>query len=244
MYENCNTINAYNKHVFTFILLHPMHCNDDYYNDLIYNFEMNIKSKYIFDSIKFVMVNAPLMNIDYPNNKLFNISSWYNYYTCNDGIDKIDKINVNDYKFQSNRILNIINNEAFILNNYNRIFLVGVSQGGTLLFDILNNLPRNIGGIFAIKTIYMYKYTNMTNKIINTPIYIFSGKNDNIYTIKLQNKFFKKLIKKKYKIKWLIKENIDHNTKTIDEDNFIIDNFLNKFTNSNFDHIFSNIIIV
>ena len=67
---------------------------------------------------------------------------------------------------------------------------MGVSQGGTILFDILNNLPRNIGGIFAIKTVYMYKYTVMTNKFINTPIYIFSGKNDNIYTIKLQNKCF------------------------------------------------------
>ena len=100
---------------------------------------------------------------------------------------------------QSNRILNIINNEAFILNNYNRI-LVGVSQGGTLLFDILNNIPEILEE-FCIKTIYMYKYTKLTNKLMNTPIYIFSGNDDNIYTIKFQKKCYKKIINKKYKQK-------------------------------------------
>tara|TARA_E500000178_G_C16972255_1_gene731506 strand:+ start:754 stop:1482 length:729 start_codon:yes stop_codon:yes gene_type:complete len=238
MYNNCNIINAYGKHEFTFILLHPMHCNSDYFNSLIVNFEKNNHSNFLFESIKFIMVNADKMDIDYPNNKLYNISSWYNYYTCNDGIDKIDKINTEQYYIQSNRILNIINNEAFILNNYNRIFLVGVSQGGTLLFDILNNIPRNIGGIFAIKTIYMYKYTKLTNKFINTPIYIFSGNDDNIYTIKFQKKCYKKIINKKYKTKWLIKENLDHNTKSLDEDNFIINNFINKINNSEYEFFF------
>ena len=238
MYNNCNVINASNKHEFTFILLHPMHCNGDYFNSLVVNFEKNNFSNYIFESIKFIMVNADKIDIDYPNNKLYNISSWYNYYTCNDGIDKIDKINTEQYYIQSNRILNIINNEAFILNNYNRIFLVGVSQGGTLLFDILNNIPRNIGGIFAIKTIYMYKYTKLTNKFINTPIYIFSGNDDNIYTIKFQKKCYKKIINKKYKTKWLIKENLDHNTKSLDEDNFIINNFINKINNSEYEFFF------
>jgi predicted esterase len=238
MYNNCKVINASNKHEFTFILLHPMHCNGDYFNSLVVNFEKNNFSNYIFESIKFIMVNADKIDIDYPNNKLYNISSWYNYYTCNDGIDKIDKINTEQYYMQSNRILNIINNEAFILNNYNRIFLVGVSQGGTLLFDILNNIPRNIGGIFAIKTIYMYKYTKLTNKFINTPIYIFSGNNDDIYTIKFQKKCYRKIINKKYRTKWLIKENLDHNTKSLDEDNFIINNFINKINNSEYELFF------
>ena len=42
MYNNCNIINAYGKHEFTFILLHPMHCNSDYFNSLIVNFENHI----------------------------------------------------------------------------------------------------------------------------------------------------------------------------------------------------------
>ena len=238
MYNNCNVINPSSKHKFTFILLHPMYCNSDYFNSLILNFKKKYYSKFIFESIKFIMINSPKIDIDYPHNKLHNISAWYNYYTCNDGIDKLDKINIEQYYFQSNRILNIINNEAFILNNYNKIFLVGVSQGGTLLFDILNNIPRNIGGIFAIKTIYMYKYTKLTNKFINTPIYIFSGNNDDIYTIKFQKKCYRKIINKKYKTKWLIKENLDHNTKSLDEDNFIINNFINKIINSEYEFFF------
>ena len=84
----------------------------------------------------------------------------------------------------------------------------------------------------------MYKYTKLTNKFINTPIYIFSGNDDNIYTIKFQKKCYKKIINKKYKTKWLIKENLDHNTKSLDEDNFIINNFINKINNSEYDFFF------
>ena len=127
------------------------------------------------------------MNINYPNNNLYNIPSWYNYYTCYNNISKVDIINYDDFKNQTNRITEIINNEAFLLNNYKKIFIIGISQGGTLLFNVLNKLPRNIGGLFCIKSIYMDKYIKLKNNK-NTPIFIFSGNNDYIYNIKFQKK--------------------------------------------------------
>jgi predicted esterase len=170
------------------------------------------------------------MNIDYPNNKLYNVSSWYNYYTYYNNISKIDKINIEDFENQCNRITEIIKNEAYILNKFNKIFIIGVSQGGTLIFNILNKLPRNIGGLFCIKSIYMDKYIKL-KKNKNTPIYIFSGNLDKVYNIKFQKKTFELLKKRKYNVNHTIINNIDHYSITNLEHNFIINSFLNCIYN-------------
>ena len=224
MYQDCNIINASRKHKFTFIMLHPMNCDSKYFYDFLNYFEKIRKINYIFESIKFIFPEASFMNIDYPKNKQYNIRSWYNYYTCYNNINKIDKIDINDFEESTNRIINIIYNEAFILNNFRHIYLIGVSQGGTLLFNILNKLPRNIGGLFVIKSIYMDKYIKL-RKNVKTPIYIYSGSNDFVYNLKLQKKCFDK-IKKKYFIKWTIIDELDHFKIITKEHKFIINNFL------------------
>ena len=206
-------------------MLHPMFSKYTYFNDLISDFERDRKSCIYFESIKFIFPESPIIDVDYPNNKQYNVNSWYNYYSCYDGIDKIDKIDQTQYNNQSIRITKIINREAKILNNYKKIFLGGVSQGGTLIFDILNRIPKDLGGIFCIKSIYMDKYINLVNNL-KTPIYIFSGENDNIYTISLQNTGFNILIKKKYNVTWSVIPNLDHGTKSIEENNFIINKFI------------------
>ena len=163
------------------------------------------------------------MNIDYPNNKLYEIQSWYNYYTCYDNINKLDKINIQDFENSTNRIINIIYNEALTLNSFKHIYLIGVSQGGTLLFNILNKLPKNIGGLFVIKSIYMHKYIKL-KKNRKTPIYIYSGSKDSIYTLKFQKKCLKNL--KKYKLYHTIIKDLDHFSIEIYEQDFIINSFL------------------
>ena len=184
-------------------------------------------SKY-FDNIKFIFPNAPILDIDYPNNKQFNVNSWYNYYTCYDNINKIDEINLNDFSNETKRIQKILNNEAILLNSYKNIYLGGVSQGATLVFNILNNINRNIGGIFIIKSLYMHKYINLKqNK--NTPIYIYSGNIDEVYNINFQKKMIEKL--SNYTIYWNIIENLDHGSKILEEDLFIINSFSNNLTN-------------
>ena len=118
MYENCKINNPYLEHKLTFIMLHPMHCDSSYFNDFLSYFK-NIKNNNInFNNIKFIFPEASYMNIDYPNNKLYDIQSWYNYYTCYDNINKLDKINIQDFENSTNRIINIIYNEAFKLNSF------------------------------------------------------------------------------------------------------------------------------
>ena len=70
MYANCNIINPKNRHFFTFIMLHPMQCDSNYFNDFLEYFENINKAKYLYDSIKFIFPESPIMDIDYPY-KLF-----------------------------------------------------------------------------------------------------------------------------------------------------------------------------
>lgn len=225
MYKNCNIINSANKHKITFIMLHPMCCNSNYFNNFIEYIKNNYTQSQYLKNIKFIFPDAPIINIDYPENKLYNINSWYNYYSCFNGINRIDKIDTKQFNNQCNRIVKIINNEAKILNDYSKIYLGGVSQGGTLVCNILNKLEYSIGGIFCIKTIYMDKYIKL-KKNNNTKIYIFSGELDNIYSLKLQKFTFDKLKKRNFKIKHTIIKNLDHYEITKYEHQFIIRNLL------------------
>lgn len=225
MYSNCNIINPRNKHLFTFIMLHPMQCDYKYFNNFIDYFERMNNLNYIFNSIKFIFPDSPIMDIDYPNNKQYQVNSWYNYYTCYDNLNKIDKINVEDFERSTERIVNIIYNEAFILNKFKSIYLIGVSQGGTLLFNILNKLPKSIGGLFCIKTIYMNKYIKLKNNK-KTPFYFFCAARDLIYNYKFQKICYEKLKKRKYKINYTIINNLDHHSISNYEHEFIINNFI------------------
>ena len=225
MYANCNIINPTNRHLFTFIMLHPMQCDSNYFNNFLEYFERIYKAKYLYDSIKFIFPESPIMDVDYPKNKQYNVKSWYNYYTCYDNIVDIDIIDVMDYNYQTNRILDIIHKEAFVLNNYDNIFIAGTSQGGTLLFNILNKLPCKIGGIFCIKSIYMYKYTEI-NFYIETPIFIFTTVHDDIYNYKLQKISFNKIKNKSCNFNWIKVKNFLHNEYNEQENIFIINNLL------------------
>ena len=218
MYENTLIIKSNKKHKYTFIMLHPMYSDATYFNDYINYFKNNC---IIANAIKFIMPQSPLMTIDYPHNKQYCVKSWYNYYSCYNNLNKVDKISIQDFNEQTSRLVSIINSEATILNTYKSIFIIGVSQGGTLLFNILNKLPSPLGGLFCIKSLYMYKYIKL-RKNRATPLYFFSGTKDEIYNLEYQKKC-SALLERKYKLIWRIVTNLDHYTKTKEEYKFISD---------------------
>ena len=226
MYDNSildNSIihNNTKKHKYTFIMLHPMFSDSTYFNDYIEYFKNNSS---IANSIKFILPESPVMDVDYPNNKQYNVKSWYNYYTCYNNLNKLDKINSSEFLLQTQRIVSIINNEAAILKSYKSIFILGVSQGGTLLFNILKFLPESLGGLFCIKSLYMYKNIHLkTNNA--TPMFFFSGNKDSVYNLTFQIKC-SKLLKPNYNISWTIIDGLDHYEKTEEEYIFVLKYFL------------------
>jgi len=136
----------------------------------------------------------------------------------------LDKINSDDYNLQTQNIVSIINNEASILKSYKTIFIVGVSQGGTLLFNILKFLPQPLGGLFCIKSLYMYKYIHLKNNN-TTPMFFFSGNKDDVYNLAFQIKC-SKLLEANYNIAWTIIDGLNHYDKIEEEYMFVLKNFL------------------
>ena len=202
-------------------MLHPMGSDSSYFDEYIEYIKNNNK---IYNKINFILPESPIMDVDYPNNKQYNVKSWFNYYTYNNNIDIIDEISVKDYNLACNSIITIINREATILGSYKRIFLLGVSQGGTLLFNILNKLEKPLGGLFCIKSLYMYKYVKLTKNTC-TPLYFYSGNKDEVYNLEFQQSC-SKLLEKKYKVTWTIINELNHHEKRIDEYKFVLDNML------------------
>ena len=192
-----------NKHLFTMILLHGMNSDVNSFNNFLNFFKSNIFFKDYFNSVKFIIPQSPTINVYYPNNTIYNCHAWYNYYTQYDGLEKIDKISVNDFQKSTQRILKIINKEKKIINNKN-IYLIGVSQGGTLIFNILKFLNFPIGNTFIIDSIYMYNYINLNQS--KTSINIIAHYLDEIYTYNFQ----------KYCLTYLTNNKINYNLLTID----------------------------
>ena len=216
MYENCKIISHKGPHKYSLLMLHPMYSDASYFNDYITYFKNNC---IIANAIKFILPQSPLMTIDYPNNKQYCVASWYNYYSCYNNLNKVDKISIEDFNEQTCRLVSIINSEAAILKTYKSIFIIGVSQGGTLLFNILNKLPNPLGGLFCIKSLYMYKYIKL-RKNRATPLFFYSGTKDEVYNLEYQKKCAQ-LLQRKYKLVWHIVTNLDHYTKIEEEYKFV-----------------------
>jgi len=211
-----------NQHLYTIILLHGMYSNNESFNKFLNYFKNHHKYKFIYNNIKFIIPSSPIITLHYCYPYINKISAWYNYFTCYDGLCKIDKIDIDEFNFQSERIANIIKKESKILNNNKQIFIIGVSQGGTIAFNIIKYLPFNIGAIVSINSIYMNKYIKLNKKYNKIPIYIYSLLKDEIYPFKFQKFCYKVLEKKNFKLKWYINSIDKHSDENIDQYKFII----------------------
>ena len=188
------------SHKYSLILLHGMNMQIKE----LYSITEILQKKYIH--LKIIIPTANKMDISWPDGPEYNIRSWYNYYTRNDNQFVHDTINIDDFNYQTNNIFKIIDNERKILKNSKSIIIAGISQGGTLAFNIGLNYFEKLGGIIGIHTIFMDNIIKINNNSNKIPIYLFSGSKDKIYNIKFQDISLDKLRDKKYKIFWYIKK--------------------------------------
>lgn len=206
-------INPIDEHKYTLILLHGMYSNP---NDLL---DISKILKNTFNFLKIILVHSPIIDIDWPDGKECNVNSWYNYYTRNDNLMEHDNINKIQFKEQYLRIDKIIKNENRLIKN--NVILGGYSQGGTLVYDIVLNSNNLIKAGFIFHSVFMDNIIQINNiKNIKIPIFIVSGKKDNIYNFKLQEQMINLLKSTNVPIYWKILNNIGHCEYSNDEEIF------------------------
>lgn len=217
------------KHEYSIILLHGMNQTNESLMKLTYKLIKKYKN------LKIILPNSPKRDITWKNvndwknindgldGDVNNINSWYNYFTHNDGLMKHDEIDESEFYVQVKRINKIIDEEVNLLHGKSdNILIGGFSQGGTLALHIGLNYYKPLGCIIGVHTILMDNVTCITNECQKIPIYLFSGKKDEIYNIRLQKRSLKNLKKLEYEIVWKIEKDLTHSQYSNSENLFII----------------------
>ena len=186
-------INPKFKHIKTIILLHGLNQSIDSLMNIVQL--IKIKKR----GIRFILPIADEMNIIWPDGSSENSISWYNYYTRYDNLFKHDIINQQEFKNNTEYILNIIEQESKLIDS-SKIFLCGISQGGTLAINISLNLKIKLASIICIDTIFLHLYHDFRIKNLNEKYNIFKSDNDKIYNPRFQEYCYSLLENLKNKI--------------------------------------------
>ena len=201
------------KHLYTIIILHGMFQT---YKDLI---PLKTVIQTHNKNMKVILPTAPRRLISWSDKPLPNISSWYDYYTQKNGLLEHDEINKTHFIEQTQRVYKIIDNERKSIAAQ-KIIIAGISQGGTIAFNVGLHYKEPLGAIIGIHTIFLN--TIIPIETIQTiPIYLFSGRKDSIYNIHLQESSLAKL-KEKCPIDWHIEDGLNHCEFSPNELNYIL----------------------
>lgn len=208
------------KHLYTLIILHGMYETNESLLGLV-NYLQNNNI-----NLKIILPNAPKRDINWPAGIEKDVNSWYNYYTQNDGKMEYDSIDEREFYEQVERINKIIDIEIDILKDPKKIIVAGISQGGTLALHIGLTYLFEIGGIIGIHTLFLKDMIKNIEDINNVPIFLLSGKNDNIYNYKFQRICAKKI--NTNIIKWKVKKDLQH-CEYYKHENELINKYLHFF---------------
>ena len=169
------------KHVRTLIILHGMN-QDERDLDVIIKLIKNKRR-----GTKIILPIADPLYIKWPDCTGEIINSWYNYYTRYDNMVKHDTINIGDFNKNTVKIKEIIENECSFIDP-SKIFLCGISQGGTIAIDASLKLKFKINSILCIDTIFMHSYFDYINfSDISQKFIVHQSKNDEIYNTFFQD---------------------------------------------------------
>ena len=211
--------NSIEKHLYTIIILHGMFQT---YKDLI---PLKIAIQKHNKNMKVILPTAPLRSISWSDKPLHNVSSWYDYYTQKNGLLEHDEINKTHFTEQTLRVYKIIDNERKSIAAQN-IIIAGISQGGTIAFNVGLHYKEPLGAIIGIHTIFLNTIIPIET-IQKIPIYLFSGRKDSIYNIQLQEKSLAQL-KEKCPIDWFIEDGLNHCEFSPNELKYILSTIIKK----------------
>lgn len=173
-----NIINPEFTHMKTIIFLQSLNQSLDEIKQIVES--INNKNR----GVKFIIPIADKINTVWPNGVQEKINSWYNYYSWNNNLKKHDDICLEEFNKNSLEIKKIIENEAKFINP-KKIYVIGISQGGTIAIDTCLKLPFNIKKVICIDTIFLHDY--FFEKYTKQNFVVFQSKNDTVYNPKFQD---------------------------------------------------------
>lgn len=124
------------NHKFTVVILHGL------YQDTLEIHSMIKKINNIF--IKWIILEGRQ-------------AKWYSYYTQRDNHLRHDKINYNQFKCSCRYLERVIKDELRYIPS-EKLYILGISQGGTICINTALSLKFKLGGIICIDTIFLSDY--------------------------------------------------------------------------------------
>lgn len=176
------------KYDYVYIFMHGLFTSPSKYVDFFDNGNSPIPSNF-----KIIMPCAPIQNADF--NKGKPTTSWFNISLKHSGVIYEDTINYKELEESANRIKNIINEEAKLLNNdFSKIFVSGFSQGSFLSFYIGLSFEHLLGGIACFCGNPVSKTKFVENNLKNLNIFVALGAKDDFVQINFAKEQIKKLV--------------------------------------------------
>ena len=194
------------KYNYVFIFIHGLHDTPKKFVD---HFD---KNDGLFPSdFKIILPCAPVQNCDA---HLYHepTTSWFNIFTNHGKEIKDDSIDINQLEASSNRIKDIIKEEAELLNyDYSKIFISGFSQGACASFHIGLTLDNLLGGIIGFCGMPLSLYKINENNKNNLNILVILGAKDPFFKEEYVKEQIKNIIGERDKLEIKVYENIAHN---------------------------------
>jgi|TARA_B110000208_G_scaffold27660_1_gene36181 predicted esterase len=179
-----DTINPEFNHLKTVIFLHSLNQSQTE----IHHITNCLKTEK--RGLKIIIPHADEIDISWSNGICEKVNSWYNYYTWNDNLYKHDSINIKQFCYNSSIIKNLIEKEAEIIDPQ-KIFVIGMSQGGTIAIDTCLKLSFRIKKVICIDTIFLDTY--FEGNYSKQTFTIFQSIKDKVYNPIFQDMCYKKL---------------------------------------------------
>jgi predicted esterase len=111
-------------------------------------------------------------------------TKWYNYYTQRDNHRRHDKINYNQFKYSCCFLERAIKRELRYIPS-EKLYILGISQGGTVCINTALNLKIKLGGIICIDTIFLSDYISDIS-FLRQIFHILISRRDRIYNPNFQ----------------------------------------------------------
>ena len=215
------------EHKSTAVMLHAMYGSPRDFD--------GVAKRLAVRGVKTVALASPRRTVHWPTGAEEDVAAWYDYYTCRDGQDEHDIINIRHLDAQAGRLQNIVCREAATLEKHggvSKVSLVGSSQGGTVVLRLLSCFPsvhHLVDSVVCLRTCPLHTVPTglartdavkphiSKERTSKSRLVIFAGVDDQVYSLGLQRKaygdFCSRLPQRQWaRPSWVLEQGLDHSS--------------------------------